>query len=35
MTYKKLDNKIDIKEQKLTKVNRNGYTVEWGETEIK
>lgn len=36
MTYKKLDNKIDIKEQKLTKVNRNGYTVlEWGGTEIK
>lgn len=36
MTYKKLDNKIDIKEQKLTKVNRNGYTVlELGGTEIK
>lgn len=36
MTYKKLDNKIDIKEQELTKVVRNGYTViEWGGTEIK
>lgn len=36
MTYKKLDNKIDIKEQKLTKIVRNGYTVvEWGGTEIK
>ena len=35
MIYKKLDNKITIKEQELTKVNRNGYTaVEWGGTEL-
>lgn len=36
MIYKKLDDKIDIKEQELIQVNRNGYTViEWGGTEIK
>lgn len=35
MIYKKLDNKIDVKEQELTKVDRNGYTViEWGGTEL-
>ena len=36
MQYKKLDNKINIKEQKLTTIERNGFTVvEWGGVEIK
>ena len=36
MIYKSLDSKINIKEQELTRANRNGYTVvEWGGTEIK
>ena len=36
MTFKGLDNPIDVKEQELTKVERNGYTVvEWGATELK
>ena len=36
MEYKPLDNKINIKEQTLTKVERNGFTVvEWGGTLIK
>ena len=36
MGWKKLDKNIDIKEQKLEKVQRTGYTVvEWGGTEIK
>ena len=36
MEYKPLDNKINIKEQNLTKVERNGFTVvEWGGTLIK
>lgn len=36
MEYKALDKKIEVKEQQLTKVERNGYTVvEWGGTEIK
>lgn len=31
MDYKKLDKRIKVKEQELTKVERNGYTiVEWG-----
>ena len=35
MGWKKLDKNIDIKEQKLEKVQRTGYTVvEWGGTEI-
>ena len=35
MGWKKIDSKIDIKEQKLEKVERKGYTVvEWGGTEI-
>ena len=35
MEYKPLDNEIKVKEQKLKKVQRNGYTVvEWGGTEI-
>lgn len=34
MEYKALDEKIDIKEQVLTKARRQGYTVvEWGGTE--
>ena len=34
MEYKALDEKIDIKEQVLTKASRQGYTVvEWGGTE--
>lgn len=36
MDWKSLDNSIDVKEQTLTLVTRNGYTVvEWGGTEIK
>ena len=36
MEYKGLDKKIKLKEEKLTKVERKGYTVvEWGGTEIK
>ena len=36
MEWKSLDNSIDVKEQILTPVTRNGYTVvEWGGTEIK
>ena len=36
MEYKGLDKKIKVKEEKLTKVVRKGYTVvEWGGTEIK
>lgn len=35
MEYKPLDEKIELKEQKLTKVERKGYTVvEWGGTEL-
>ena len=35
MDYKALDKKIKVKEQKLTRVERKGYTiVEWGGTEI-
>ena len=35
MDYKALDKKIKVKEQKLTKPERKGYTiVEWGGTEI-
>ena len=36
MEYKGLDKRIKVKEEKLTKVERKGYTVvEWGGTEIK
>lgn len=36
MTFKKLDNPINIREQQLKTPNRTGYTVvEWGGTEIK
>ena len=36
MTFKGLDESIDVKEQELTRVERSGYTaVEWGGTEIK
>ena len=36
MTFKKLDNPINIQEQQLKTPNRTGYTVvEWGGTEIK
>ena len=36
MAYKPLDNKIEVKEQKLIKQTRKGYTVvEWGGTLIK
>lgn len=36
MTYKGLDDEKEVKEQKLEKVERKGYTaVEWGGTEIK
>ena len=36
MTFKGLDELIDVKEQELTRVERSGYTaVEWGGTEIK
>ena len=35
MTYKGLDKKINVVEQKLEKVERNGFVaVEWGGTEI-
>ena len=35
MTWKGLDKKIEVKEQKLNSVSRTGYTiVEWGGTEI-
>ena len=35
MEYKPLDKRINVKEQKLTKVEREGYTiVEWGGTNI-
>jgi hypothetical protein len=35
MTFKGLDNKIDVKEQELTRVERSGYTVvEWGGIEL-
>jgi len=36
MQFKGIDKKIDVKEQKLEQVNRNGFTiVEWGGTEVK
>ncbi len=36
MDYKALDKKVDVEEQKLTKVVRKGYSVvEWGGSEIK
>lgn len=36
MTFKGLDNPIDVKEQKLTTPDRTGFVVvEWGGTEIK
>ena len=36
MDYKALNKKINVKEQELTQVERQGYTVvEWGGTEIK
>ncbi len=36
MEYKKLQHKINVKEQKLQQVERKGFTVvEWGGTEIK
>jgi hypothetical protein len=36
MTFKGLDNPIDVKEQELTRVERNGYTVvEWGGVNLK
>ena len=36
MGWKKLDKNIEVKEQKLEKVQRTGYTVvEWGGTEIR
>ena len=35
MEYKSLDKKIKVKEQKLTRINRQGYTVvEWGGTNV-
>ena len=35
MEYKPLDEKINVKEQQLTKVERKGYTVvEWGGTNV-
>ena len=35
MTYKGLDEPIDIREQKLEQVERKGFVaVEWGGTEI-
>lgn len=35
MTYKPLKNKINIKEQELSKIKRSGYTiVEWGGTKL-
>ena len=36
MEFKSLDQEIEIKEQKLERVERKGYTVvEWGGIEIK
>ena len=36
MTFKGLDNPIDVKEQELVTTERNGFVaVEWGGTEIK
>ena len=36
MDFKGLDNPIQVQEQQLEQVSRNGYTVvEWGGTEIK
>lgn len=36
MTYKGLDKPIKIKEQNLTTVERNGFTVvEWGGMDLK
>ena len=36
MEYKGLDKKIKVKEEKLTQVERDGYSVvEWGGTELK
>lgn len=36
MDFKGLDNPIQVREQQLEQVARNGYTVvEWGGTEIK
>ena len=36
MIFKGLDEQIEIKEQKLDKAERNGFTVvEWGGTELK
>ena len=36
MEYKPLDEKINVKEQVLEKVERNGFTVvEWGGSDIK
>lgn len=36
MTFKGLDNPIEVKEQQLTTLERNGFiAVEWGGTEIK
>lgn len=36
MTFKELENPIEIKEQKLETINREGFVVvEWGGTEIK
>ena len=36
MTFKKLENPIDVQEQKLQTPNRTGFVaVEWGGTEIK
>ena len=36
MEYKPLTKKLKIKEQNLTPISREGYTVvEWGGTEIK
>ena len=36
MTYKRLENPIQVEEQNLTTPNRDGFVaVEWGETEIK
>lgn len=36
MTFKGLDNPIDVKEQELVTPERNGFVaVEWGGTEIK
>lgn len=36
MAWKGLDEQVQVEEQQLTKIERNGYTVvEWGGTEIK